>query len=191
MDGARAVRRQLALGRLLPLGGAEGGTWIAEAAAGAVLRAVPMPTGVRLGMVRLDRSPAAPVTPGPVPVPPGALPAGPLRISVELAADPGEPLPVVAGRVREALIGAAEGWVGLVVEGVDVRVVESVRAVSPPEVPVLSGSLPVPGVAAASAVGEAVTWIGVEEGARVLDVARAVRGFVGGAVIVAAVGGRG
>ncbi|GAA2930874.1 hypothetical protein GCM10020221_28380 [Streptomyces thioluteus] len=66
-------------------------------------------------------------------------------------------------------------------------VVESVPPVPVPEGPVLSGSLPVPGVVAAHAVG-AGTWIEVAAGFRVLDVARAVREVAGGAVVVAAVG---
>ncbi|KNB52540.1 hypothetical protein [Streptomyces caatingaensis] len=187
MDGIRAVRRQLALGRLLPLGGARDGTWITEAAAGAVLRHTPLPRGVRLGALRVDRAPGAPVSPAPVAPPPSALPAGPLRISVEMATGLGDdPLPVVVGRVREALVGVAEGRVGLVVEGVDVRVVESVTEARGGHAPELSGSLPVPGVRAASAEG-AVTWIAVAAGARVLDVARAAREATGGAVVVAAV----
>jgi hypothetical protein len=49
-----AVRHQLGLGRLLPLGGPRDGAWIAEGAAGTVLRrAVDGVAGVRLGALRI------------------------------------------------------------------------------------------------------------------------------------------
>ncbi|MFS4097347.1 nucleopolyhedrovirus P10 family protein, partial [Streptomyces sp. AF1A] len=50
----QAVRHQLGLGRLLPLGGSRDGAWIAERAATAVLvRAADGVPGVRLGALRL------------------------------------------------------------------------------------------------------------------------------------------
>ncbi|MEV0505515.1 hypothetical protein AB0I84_49205, partial [Streptomyces spectabilis] len=54
-DGwASVVRRQLGLGRVLPLGGAGDGAWLTEAAATAVLRrAAERVTGARLTSVRL------------------------------------------------------------------------------------------------------------------------------------------
>ncbi|MDG4858691.1 nucleopolyhedrovirus P10 family protein, partial [Streptomyces sp. T-3] len=54
-DGwVREVRRQLGLGRLLPLGGAADGAWITEHAARAALSAAASGVrGVRLGPLRL------------------------------------------------------------------------------------------------------------------------------------------
>ncbi|MER7972318.1 nucleopolyhedrovirus P10 family protein, partial [Streptomyces sp. NPDC096080] len=69
-DWTRAVREQLGLGRLLPLGGARDGAWISEAAAEAVLRrAAGEVPGVRLGRLRLaladPQETAEPVVPPP------------------------------------------------------------------------------------------------------------------------------
>ncbi|WP_369212484.1 nucleopolyhedrovirus P10 family protein [Streptomyces flavofungini] len=122
-DGwTQAVRRQLGLGRVLPLGGAEDGTWVTEAAAGGVLRrAARGVTGVRLGTLRI-----APADPGhagtaAVPPPPSALPPGPLRITADFAASADAPLPAAADRLRAALSVAARG-LGLVAPEVDLRV---------------------------------------------------------------------
>ncbi|MEU6808601.1 nucleopolyhedrovirus P10 family protein [Streptomyces sp. NPDC046831] len=119
----RTVRRQLALGRLLPLGGPGDGAWIAESAAAAVLRrAAEDVPGVRLGELRIapagPEESSAPV----VPPPPSALPPGPLRVSAELSATAAEPLPVAAARLREVLASAATGALGLAVTDVDLRV---------------------------------------------------------------------
>ncbi|MDL2076695.1 nucleopolyhedrovirus P10 family protein [Streptomyces sp. GXMU-J15] len=123
-DGwTRAVRRQLGLGRLLPLGGARDGAWIVEQAAVAVLeRAAHDLPGVRLEAVRI-----APVDPEraaepAVPAPPSALWPGPLRVSAEFAATAAEPLPTVADALRATLAGAADRRLGLTVTEVDLRV---------------------------------------------------------------------
>lgn len=91
-DGwAQAVRSRLGLGRLLPLGGARDGAWIAEEAAVAVLRrAAGGVQGTALGKLRI-----APVGTGAavgmaVPAPPSALPPGPLRVEAEAEAVAGE-----------------------------------------------------------------------------------------------------
>ncbi|MFJ2258106.1 nucleopolyhedrovirus P10 family protein [Streptomyces sp. NPDC087844] len=119
----QAVRQQLGLGRLLPLGGPGDGAWITEAAAVAVLRraAHPVP-GVRLGSLRLALvDPDSAAEPA-VPPPPSALPPGPLRIDAEFAATPTEPLPTAASRLRAALTTTAVDALGLTVTEVDLRV---------------------------------------------------------------------
>lgn len=133
-DGwAAAVRRQLGLGRVLPLGGAGDGAWLTEAAATAVLRrAAERVTGARLTAVRV--APAGPEAAGTgappdaygcaVPAPPSALPPGPLCVSGEVAAGPAEPLPALVSRLRAALATAAADRLGLVVGRVDLRVTE-------------------------------------------------------------------
>ncbi|MEW2526970.1 nucleopolyhedrovirus P10 family protein [Streptomyces sp. NPDC047071] len=133
-DGwAAAVRRQLGLGRVLPLGGAGDGAWLTEAAATAVLRrAAERVTGARLTAVRVaPAGPEAAGTGGPpgaceraVPAPPSALPPGPLCVSGEVAAGTAEPLPALASRLRAALATAAADRLGLVVARVDLRVTE-------------------------------------------------------------------
>ncbi|MCZ4515360.1 nucleopolyhedrovirus P10 family protein [Streptomyces sp. ActVer] len=119
----QAVRNQLGLGRLLPLGGPHDGAWITEAAVTAVLRRAARDVpGVRLAAVRLSLtdpdSPPEPV----VPPPPSALPPGPLRITADFAATPAEPLPASASRLRTALTAAATDRLGLAVTEVDLRV---------------------------------------------------------------------
>lgn len=130
-DGmTRAVRQRLGLGRLLPLGEAADGAWLAEKAADSVLRqaaaAVP---GVSLGSLRIGLTdPDAAVEPA-VPPPPGALPPGPLRIQADLTATTGgEPLPHRAERLRIALREAASARLGLAVTAVDLRVTDLVEA---------------------------------------------------------------
>ncbi|GCB50502.1 nucleopolyhedrovirus P10 family protein [Streptomyces sp. NL15-2K] len=118
----QAVRHQLRLGRLLPLGGVRDGAWISEEAAGAVLRrAAEDMRGVRLGLVRIDLADPEDTHEPAVPRPPSALPPGPLRATAEFAATASEPLPMTAARVREVLAGAAEG-LGLAVTEVDLEV---------------------------------------------------------------------
>jgi len=120
---AQAVRTQLGIGRLLPLGGPADGSWITEQAAVGVLRtAAETPPGVRLGSLRLsvadpDRAPEPTV-----PAPPSALPPGPLRIEADFAAAGDQPLPTVADQVRAALLEASVRELGLVVAVVDLRV---------------------------------------------------------------------
>lgn len=120
----RAVRAQLGLGRLLPLGGLRDGAWIAESAAASVLRraggtAVP---GLRPGRLRLALADPATAARPAVPAPPTGLPPGPLRVTAEFAAPAGEPLPAVAERLRTALWAAADRELGLTVTAVDLRV---------------------------------------------------------------------
>ncbi|WP_208765331.1 hypothetical protein [Streptomyces albidochromogenes] len=130
-DGlTRGVRRRLGLGRLLPLGEASDGAWLAEKAAGPVLReAVAGITGVSVGALRIGLAdPDAAAEPA-VPPPPGALPPGPLRVVADLTATAGgEPLPHRAERLRIALREAASARLGLVVTAVDLRVTDLVEA---------------------------------------------------------------
>ncbi|ANS64325.1 hypothetical protein SLINC_2101 [Streptomyces lincolnensis] len=123
---ARAVRHQLGLGRLLPLGGARDGAWISEQAAGAVLgRAAREMRGLRLGPVRIGLADPADVREPVVPPPPGALPPGPLLVTAEFAAtaSESEPLPATAARLRARVVAASEG-LGLAVAEVDLRVTD-------------------------------------------------------------------
>ncbi|MEU3607352.1 hypothetical protein AB0E83_18200 [Streptomyces sp. NPDC035033] len=161
-----AVRDRLAPGRLLPLGTAADGAWLAERAAREVLgRAASAVRGVVPGPLRVgaaDPEPeAAPERP--FPVPPGGLPAGPLRIDAEFAvvAAAGRSLPEAAGEVRAVLLAAAAG-LGLAVTEADLRVTDlldeapAARDVPPPpgrtspavDDPVALAVLRVPGVAA-------------------------------------------
>ncbi|MCC3768500.1 hypothetical protein [Streptomyces sp. UNOC14_S4] len=121
---AREVRRELALGRLLPLGGPADGCWIAESAAARVLRraAATLPD-VRVGALRLGLAdPAAAVRVGGAP--PSALPVGPLRVTADFAAAAGRPLPPLADALRSVLWEAATGTLGLSLACVDLRVTE-------------------------------------------------------------------
>ncbi|GAX50405.1 nucleopolyhedrovirus P10 family protein [Streptomyces olivochromogenes] len=134
----QAVRRQLGLGRLLPLGHPRDGAWIAEEAAAAFLRraAADVP-GVRLGTLRIALADPDLVHEPVVPPPPSALPPGPLRIVAEFTAGvdptaPGvEPLPATAGRLRVSLAEAAEP-LGLTVTEVDLLVTELGDVSAPP-----------------------------------------------------------
>ncbi|MBI0301136.1 nucleopolyhedrovirus P10 family protein, partial [Streptomyces sp. PRKS01-29] len=113
---AQTVREQLRLGRLLPLGEREDGSWITERAAGEVLgRAAAEVPEAHLGALRIG--PADPGTAGTpaVPPPPSALPPGPLRIAAECAATLDAPLPATADRLREVLLDAATDRLGLLV----------------------------------------------------------------------------
>lgn len=163
---ARTVRRQLGLGRLLPLGGPRDGAWISEEAARAVLRAAAEDLrGVRLGQVRVGLAHPGDTHEPAVPAPPSALPPGPLRLAADFEATPAQPLPVTAEGLRTALAGAAAGLLGLEIVEVDLRVTallgedaerSPVRAPEPPR-PVEAGpgdetlaavaALAVPGVA--------------------------------------------
>ncbi|MGX1129649.1 hypothetical protein RKD49_001839 [Streptomyces glaucescens] len=138
----RAVRDQLRLGRILPLGDARDGAWIAEAAARAVLwAAADEVAGVRLGGLRIALADPGHTYDPAVPAPPSALPPGPLRLTAEFAAWAAEPLPESAARVRAALLEASARRLGLRVAEVDLRVTdlldeERERAVvRPPEPP--------------------------------------------------------
>lgn len=162
----RAVREQLGLGRILPLGDARDGAWITEDAARAVLRgAVDGVTGVRLGDLRIGLADPEHTYDPAVPAPPSALPPGPLRVTAELAAVAALPLPESAARVRLALAEVSARRLGLRVAEVDLRVTDLLDeepppvAVRPPEPPaapepapgdparVAAVALSVPGVA--------------------------------------------
>ncbi|MFG2311608.1 nucleopolyhedrovirus P10 family protein [Streptomyces sp. NPDC048566] len=128
---AQAVRHQLRLGRLLPLGEARDGAWITEEAAESVLRrAAASVGGVRLGRLRIALVDPDGTDAPAVPAPPSALAPGPLRVAAEcaVAADPGDvgaqALPVAADRLRRALSAAATHRLGLEVSEVDLRVTE-------------------------------------------------------------------
>ncbi|MFZ4187291.1 hypothetical protein [Streptomyces pseudogriseolus] len=122
----RMVRQQVGLGRFLPLGGRHDGAWIAERAAGAVLRRaaerdVPevRMDGIRIGLADPDAA-AEPA----VPAPPSALPPGPLRLTAEFAATAAWPLPETVSRLRAALAVTATERIGLEVTEVDLRVTD-------------------------------------------------------------------
>ncbi|MFF5186088.1 nucleopolyhedrovirus P10 family protein [Streptomyces sp. NPDC000345] len=133
MDGwTSAVRHQLGLGRLLPLGGPRDGAWIAEGAAERVLReALRGLPGVRLGVLRIAPADPAGASEPVVPPPPSGLPPAPLRVTADFAAAVSEPLPSAAARVRGVLAAAAEGRLGLVVAEVDLRVTDLLGAEVP------------------------------------------------------------
>ncbi|MFE0425325.1 hypothetical protein [Streptomyces sp. NPDC058953] len=137
MTTAEAVRARLGPGRLLPLGRAEDGAWLAERAAGAVLiRAAAGIGGVRPGGVRLGLAdPPAALAPA-VPAPPSALPYGPLRIEAEFAADRAalarQSLAALGAAVRGALLTAARDTLDLVVAGIDLRLTDVLDASADP-----------------------------------------------------------
>jgi hypothetical protein len=161
----QAVRQQLGLGRLLPLGGARDGAWIVERTAEAVLRrAAEDMRGVRLGALRIALTDPEDTYEAAVPPPPSALPPGPLRVTADFAATATEALPVTADRLRATLATAATERLGLTVTEVDLRVTalldedaepapvrqpEPARAAepgSPDEEHVAAAALAVPGV---------------------------------------------
>ncbi|MFI5859421.1 nucleopolyhedrovirus P10 family protein [Streptomyces parvulus] len=124
----RTMRERLGLGRLLPLGGARDGAWIAERAAREVLLdAARGVAGVRPGDLRVGLADPEDTGEPALPQPPGALPPGPLRVTADFTAVVGgvaagaEPLPTVAGRLRAVLAEAATERLGLTVTDVDLR----------------------------------------------------------------------
>ncbi|MGW2569349.1 nucleopolyhedrovirus P10 family protein [Streptomyces sp. NPDC001537] len=162
---AHAVRHQLRLGRLLPLGGPRDGAWISEEAAEAVLRrAAEALRGVRLDALRIALADPDTAQDPAVPPPPSALPPGPLRVTADFATTASEPLPIRAALVRTTLAAAATELLGLALAEVDLRVTTlldeepdplPVRAPEPPraaepddmdELRVASAALMVPGV---------------------------------------------
>ncbi|GGS73288.1 nucleopolyhedrovirus P10 family protein [Streptomyces violaceus] len=119
----QAVRHQLGLGRLLPLGDARDGAWIAEQAAEAVLRrAAQDAPGVRVYALRVALADPADTGEPAVPGPPSAQPPGPLRVTAEFAATASQPLPTTASLLRATLATAATQRLGLAVTEVDLRV---------------------------------------------------------------------
>lgn len=125
-DGwTRAVRQQLGLGRLLPLGGAQDGAWLTETAAESALRrSIDGRHGVRSGGIRLAPDDPERTTEPAVPAPPSALRPGALRIEAEFSAPLTEPLPAIAAFVRDTLRTAATDGLGLVIGDVDLRVTD-------------------------------------------------------------------
>lgn len=123
-DGwSAAVRERLGLGRLLPLGEATDGVWLAERAAAAALRrAAREVPGTTLGALRLSLADPDSAGRPAVQPPPSALPPGVLRIEGDFATVAGEPLPDVAERLRTALYRHAVDRLGLRVTEVDLRV---------------------------------------------------------------------
>lgn len=121
----QAVRHQLDLGRLLPLGGPDDGTWITEQAAVRALgRAAAEVPGVRVETLRVGSAPLEPVSEPAVRPPAGALPPGPLRIEAAFTASPGQPLPESAEQLRSALLNAAAEALGLATVTADLRVTD-------------------------------------------------------------------
>ncbi|UPZ32045.1 nucleopolyhedrovirus P10 family protein [Streptomyces sp. LRE541] len=154
----QAVRQQLGLGRLLPLGGPGDGAWITEAAAASVLRrAAGRVPGVRLGSLRLALADPDGVYEPAVPPPPSALPPGPLRIDAEFAASPAEPLPAAASRLRAALTETATDTLGLTVTEVDLRVTGLLEEGEGPPQPAQSG--PAPSAAPLPSPGTDESWV--------------------------------
>ena len=121
----QAIRHQLDLGRLLPLGGRDDGTWITEQAAVRALgrAAVEIP-GVRLETLRIGSAPLEPVSEPAVRPPASALPPGPLRIEAAFTASLGQPLPETADQLRNALLNTAAERLGLATLVADLRVTD-------------------------------------------------------------------
>ncbi|WP_406415063.1 hypothetical protein [Streptomyces sp. NBC_01614] len=121
----QAVRHQLGLGRLLPLGGPDDGTWITEQAAVRALgRAAAEIPGVWLDSLRIGSAPLKPVSEPAVRPPASALPPGPLRIEAAFTASLGQPLPETADQLRSTLLNAAAERLGLAAVTADLRVTD-------------------------------------------------------------------
>lgn len=152
----QAVRHQFDLGRLLPLGGPDDGTWITEQAAVRALgRAAAEIPGIRLETLRIGSAPLEPVSEPAVRPPASALPPGPLRIEAAFTASPGQPLPHSAELLRSVLLKAAAERLSLATVTADLRVTDlhespetvvrsqtSKRAVKPAPEPAAAQSLP-------------------------------------------------
>lgn len=176
----QAVRHQLDLGRLLPLGGPDDGTWITEQAAVRALgRAAAEIPGIRLETLRIGSAPLEPVSEPAVRPPASALPPGPLRIEAAFTASLGQPLPHSADLLRSILLKAATERLGLATVTADLRVTDlhespetvvrsrtSKRAVKPAPEPAAAQSLP-------PVTGAGSMWAPVGE---LADVATAVPG---------------
>lgn len=121
----QAVRSQLGLGRLLPLGGPQDGTWITEQAAVQALRhtAAEVP-GVRLESLRIGPAPLQPVSQPAVRPPASALRPGPLTIEAAFTASPVRPLPETADELRRTLLDAATERLGLATGTADMRITD-------------------------------------------------------------------
>ncbi|MCB8904874.1 MULTISPECIES: hypothetical protein [unclassified Streptomyces] len=185
-----AVRDRLSPGRLLPLGTTAEGAWITERAVREVLgRTASAVRGVVPGKLRIGPAEA-----------PEDRESGALLVTAAFGAIAGRPLPELVEELRAALLGAAEGGLGLVVDAVDLRVTElldtapaepDAGAAPPPgptspatDDPVALAALGVAGVAAVTdTLGPPVrrgpdgvrVELAVTAGVRPLDVTRAVR----------------
>ncbi|MEU1620554.1 hypothetical protein ABZ479_25040 [Streptomyces sp. NPDC005722] len=172
---ARAVRRQLGHGRVLPLGGPADTAWVTEQAAAGMLRAAAEAVpGIRLGALRVgtvdapngpDGEPCDVAGTLPESAPAGALPRRPLRVEARFEATPERPLPESAGRLRDALWRAATEGLGLEPEAIDLAVTglldgdaapaeHPAQAVEPPEDPG-----PPEGAVPATTAGRAATRV--------------------------------
>lgn len=175
---AEAVRGQLRLGRLVPLGDAADGAWITEQAAAGVLRVagagVP---GVRPGAVQLSLADPDTAEPSAVPPPPSALPYGPLLLAADFEAVGDVPLPLLAERLRAELGTAARDRLGLPVDRLDLRVTG------------LLERAPDGGDGAGSADGPPLVAAGLGGGALEDSVAYAVSAAPGVAGLAPALGG--
>ncbi|MEE1927755.1 hypothetical protein V1J52_06045 [Streptomyces sp. TRM 70351] len=111
-------------GALLPLGGADEDAWLAEAAAARAFRAAAETVpGVRAGDCRVV--PLDATAPAHRPALPGSrLPRGPVRVRIGVTAplDLTSPVPKTAEAVRQRVLAAATGQLGLDVGAVDVSV---------------------------------------------------------------------
>ncbi|MFF2720748.1 hypothetical protein [Streptomyces sp. NPDC058011] len=178
-----AVRQRLGLGRLLPLGGAVDGTWIAETAAASVLRAAAV-EGAVLGSLRIGPArvvldtdtrveAGGPAAGGPAaavpPAPPSGLPPGPLRIEAEFRAAGDRPLPDAAATLRAALVAAAAARLGLDIVEVDLRVTALIEDAAPDQVTDPPAPAPAPVAKVDGPAGEAAAAVpGVVSLTRVL-----------------------
>lgn len=167
---ADAVREQVALGRILPLGKPADGVWITEQAVAGVLRTAAAVRGVRLGLLRVSSD---------------------LRVDAAFEVMADRPLPVVSQRLRQAMWDAAHDRLGLGMTGVDLTITGLLDTAPPvpepltPAPPPPGGTGPaavpaVPGVARLTsrlggAGSDAYLQIAVAPGHRAIDVARAVR----------------
>ncbi|MFF7049585.1 hypothetical protein ACFY94_14615 [Streptomyces griseorubiginosus] len=121
----QAVRRQLDLGRLLPLGGPHDGTWITEQAAVQALgRTAAEIPGVRLESLRIGSAPLQPLSEPAVRPPASALPPGPLTIEAAFTASLVRPLPETADDLRSTLLDAATEQLALATVTADLRVTD-------------------------------------------------------------------
>jgi hypothetical protein len=165
----RTVRRQLGLGRVLPLGGPEDTVWVTESAAAGVLRAAAAEVpGVRLGTLRIGAAADGPdatdtadaADPLPDSAPSGALPRRPLRVEAGFEATPEHPLPESAGRLRDALWEAATRGVGLDPEAIDLTVTGLLEEANAPAArPAEAEDTPIGARTTTTAAGRAATAV--------------------------------
>ncbi|MFE7120608.1 hypothetical protein ACFU99_34780 [Streptomyces sp. NPDC057654] len=175
---AQAVRQQLSLGRVLPLGGPADGAWITERAARGVLRqAADALPGVRLGRLRIGASDSGATVERStaVPPPPSALPPGPLGVEARFAATADQPLPTTAGLLRDTLRATAVDRLGLAVDTVDLHITSLFDDEAEAEAAVAEEAEDPAASASPYAPGDAPSGAHTETGA-VEDAARGVPG---------------